>query len=235
MKTALITIATGGIYRDYAVHMFRSARTFFPPHDEVVFTDEPSVFVGANAFYTDPKGYPRETLMRYHTILGIKDALKNYDQAFFVDADMLFVAPVGEEIFAEETTRDSGLTATLHPGYVGGVGTPERDKRSMAYLPFGVQNKYYCGGFQGGSAKAYIKAMEAMAFCLDKDLARGIIPVWHDESIWNCYLYFHPPSTVLSPEYCYPENAGTHYTDKWRAAGLGDVKPRLMALTKAGR
>src|ERR1700676_1760579 len=234
MKTALITIATGGIYRDYAIRMFKSAKTFFPPHDAIVFTDSAYLWT-RTIIYTEPKGFPRETLMRYHTMLGAKDVLKDYDQLFWADSDMLFVAPVGEEIFAEETTRDSGLTATLHPGYVGTVGTPERDKRSMAYLPFGVQNKYYCGGFQGGSAKAYLKAMEAMAFCIDKDLARGITPVWHDESAWVCYLYFHPPSIVLGPEYCYPENAGTHYTDKWRAAGLGDVKPRLMALTKAGR
>src|SRR5579859_5298349 len=155
MKVALITIATGKKYHHYAGAMFASAKKFFPSADRIAFTDgigadEPEADIVfpfiANAthnFLIPSAGYPEATLKRYHTMLTRKEFLSNYDQIFWADADMLFVAPVGEEIFS------TGITATLHPGYVGGRGTPETNLKSYAYCA--NNTAYYCGGFQGGN------------------------------------------------------------------------------------
>lgn len=218
MKTALITVATGAAYRDYAKGMFASARKFFPVHDPIVFTDEPSEFF-QHAFYTEAKGYPRETLMRYHTMLMVEDFLRTYEQIFYVDADMEFVSAVGEEIFS------SGITATLHPGFVGKTGSPEQRPKSAAFTL--KNDAYYCGGFQGGNANAYLNAARKMSAGISQDESNGIMAVWHDESHWNCLLAKQPPTTILSPRYCYPEDYDGRYG--WVS------EPTLVALDKRKR
>ena len=58
---------------------------------------------------------------------------------------------------------------------------------------------YFAGGFQGGKAKEWIKAMKVMKKIIDTDLNhKNYIPVWNDESVWNKYLSENTPSKVLS-------------------------------------
>ena len=229
MKTALLVIATGEKYHAYVNPLLESAEKYFVEHDAIVWTDSLSAAGTFDAKFVLTKnalGYPLETLHRYHTILGQDWLIQKYDQVFYCDVDMRFVAPVGEEIFSD------GITATLHPGYVGTRGTPEKSMNSLACC---LNNTaYYCGGFNGGSSRAYIKMAGDLAWKIELDSHVGVMAVWHDESHLNKYLADHPPAKVLDPSYCYPENAGSHYTDKWKAAGLS-VTPKLLALTKAGR
>lgn len=232
MKTALLIIATGEKYHQYVNPLLASAREFFVDHTPIVWTDS---LAAAGTFDSDfviikePLGYPNETLYRYHTILEQRRWLDGrYDQLFYIDVDMRFVAPVGEEIFS------SGITATLHPGYVGECGTPERNPDSTAMIPFNVENKYYCGGFNGGDADQFLKMATLISENVDIDAARGITAVWHDESHLNHHLQTYPPHRILDPSYCYPEAAGDHYLNKWRAAGINPT-PRILALTKESR
>ena len=69
---------------------------------------------------------------------------------------------------------------------------------------------YYCGGFQGGEAQAFLAAMRAMDASIADDERRGIMAWWHDESHWNRYLIDHPPTVELSHEYMCPQ--------QWRPA-----------------
>jgi histo-blood group ABO system transferase len=222
MSVLLITIATGQVYRDYAIEMLASAGEFWPEARTLVFTDWPAQMQAHSAcIHTDPKGYPQETLYRYNTMLKAQHILSTYDQLFYVDADMLFVAPVG-------SVYSDGLTATLHPGYIGHRGTPETRKESTAYCDNNIA--YYCGGFQGGDSYTYLDAVSAMARNITIDEANGVMAVWHDESHWNKYLANNTPSKVLTPSYCYPED----YNGRW---GWPKEKytPILMALDKNKR
>ena len=191
----------------------------------MAFTEGPIINTDLNAdsyFVTDKKGYPNETLFRYQTILKARWKLEEFDQIFFADADMLFVAPVGD-IYSD------GLVATLHPGYIGRKGTPEYRPESMAFCS--TNERYFCGGFQGGDAMTYIRAMEEMAQNISIDDRRGITAVWHDESHWNKYLETKvKPKKVLTPSYCYPEG----YEGKWGWAA-NEYPPILMALDKTKR
>jgi len=86
--------------------------------------------------------------IRYHTFLGQK-ILEKYDQVFYADVDMRFVAPVGEEVFAD------GVVGTLHPGYINESGTPERRVESCAYINPAKNNKYSAAALMAGTRKPF--------------------------------------------------------------------------------
>jgi histo-blood group ABO system transferase len=222
MKIGLMTIATGKAYQEYAYDLFESANSFFPEADQIVFTDSPSAFrLKTNAIYVDEMGYPEATLFRYRTFLSKSWFLSSYDYLFYADADMQFVRPVENIIYSD-------LVATLHPGYYKQKGTPETRSISTACCP--DNRAYYCGGFQGGSAERYLEAARVMAANIEEDERNKVLAVWHDESHWNRYLRDVPPTQVLTPSYCYPEDYSGGYM--WEPS---DFPPILVALDKRKR
>jgi hypothetical protein len=239
MKTALLVIATGKKYRDYANCLMDSANICLFPHDVILFTD----LLFPHPDYTlslehgnklipvsiDPKGFPTETLMRYHTFLSAESVLSKYLNLFYVDSDMLFVSSVKEDDILSD-----GITATEHPGYINLNGTPERNPESTAYCP--IVRNYFCGGFNGGTTGEFLQMSKTIAAAIDQDTKKGIKAVWNDESHLNRYLYDNPPARILSPSFCYPEseyrNPGGYYHAIWQAAGRGKIEPKLLALDK---
>lgn len=243
-KTALLVIATGEKYHYFADYLMNSAAKFLFEHTVILFTDNPAplaldrcwdFLLSENKFIPIPikaKGFPKETLMRYHTFVSEAGLLSQYKNLFYVDADMRFVAPVKEDDILSE-----GITATLHPGYVGLNGTPENNPESAAYCP--VVRSYFCGGFNGGTSEAFLAMAENIAAAVNKDAQKGIKAIWNDESFLNRYLYDNPPARILDPSFCYPESEykhpGGYYSAIWRSAGLNNVTPKLLALDKGPR
>jgi len=227
-KTALLLIACGPRYWGYAEEFISSALEFFVPHDVILFTDCPHTFNVARQIPCPALGFPNATLKRYHLFTEQQQILSQYENLFYSDVDMRFVAPVAEEeIFSD------GITATQHPGYVGLSGTPETRPVSTAYVS-GVLRNYFCGGFNGGKAEIFLCMAHAIRCAVDTDSRNGVIAVWHDESHLNRYLQAYPPAKVLSPAFCYPDVAGDYYRNIWRNAGLGEIVPKLLALEKGG-
>ena len=150
-------------------------------------------------FYMEHKPFPYPTLMRYHQFNKQKDILKKFDYIFYCDVDMLFCGDVGEEILSE------GLTACIHPFSESRSfkNTFELNKESTAYTE--EIETYCCGGFQGGTSEAFLKMSQEIADNIDKDLEKGIIARWHDETHYNKYLTKVKPSKILSRDYCTPE------------------------------
>lgn len=223
MSVLLMTIATGDVYRKYAVEMLASAHEFWPEASTLVFTDFPQQMQAySRTVHTNPKGHPHETLFRYDTFLKAQHVLEQWDHVFFCDADMLFVSPVGDVL-------SDGLVATLHPGFVGTRGTPELREESKAFC--NTNTAYYAGGFQGGNTKQYIKAMKVMSEWVQADIEKGIIATWWDESHWNKYLATEEkPAKVLTPSYCYPEDYSGYFG--WQSS---EYPPVLVALEKRKR
>lgn len=181
--------------------------------------------------------WPYPTLMRFHVMSAEEEKLSEYDYIFYCDVDMLYVNVVGDEILGD------GLTAAQHPMYAlrKEYWPPyEPSKDSSAYIkrPGKVINDngkprfmplYYAGGFQGGTAKEWIKAMKAMKEILNADLDRNYIPIWNDESVWNKYLADNEPEVVLTPSYIYPDSLiEEYYVHLWGVRYL----PKLITLTK---
>src|SRR5208282_1516915 len=236
-STALIVIATGEKYVQYVQPLLLSARSYFVPHTAVVFSDADDIGCGEKPHTKiSHEPWPGPTLHRYHTILKAESYLRAFDYIYYVDVDMKFVAPVGDEIFSD------GITATLHPGFIidrsktlewtgkylpSCAGTPERRPESTACIPEGATNAYYCGGFNGGDAFSFLEMAHAIRKNVDIDTQNGIVALWNDESHLNRYLWEHPPARVLTPSFCYPED----YRGQW-AWRPHHYKPVLLALDK---
>jgi hypothetical protein len=192
---------------------------------------------------TESVPWPMPTLMRYHLFLQQEQKLKEYDYIFYCDVDMEFVGVVGDEVLG------SDLTAAPHPGYyirkelyppyepnelsasyIPRPGKVEIEPNSISTTKKRFVPHYYAGGFQGGKAKDFIKAMKACKKLIDADTRVGYIPIWNDETAWNKYLFKNPPSVMLTPSYIYPDSLIKEYYEPivWGRS----FQPKLVTITK---
>jgi hypothetical protein len=212
MSTTLVCVVNGEVYEKFAEDLFTSARKFFHPTNEV----------RCEMFY-GPPGWPDATMYRHHVLAK---NMPNTSYVFLCDADMLFVAPVREEILPE-----FWVTATLHPGY---VTTPrdhlpyERRPESSTCIPYGGGEFYFAGGFVGGTRHAMMTISRSIKDLVDRDHDNGIVPTWHDESALNRVLSAEPPEIALSPSYCYPANDTWYRNSCWPE----QYERKLIALDK---
>lgn len=214
-QIGLIVVASGD-FLPLGTRLIQSAfKHFLHSHRLVPFLFSDGLLSGRVSF-------PGVTLYRYHFFLEQERLLERMDYLFYCDADMLMVDAIGDEILGR-------IVAVHHPGYVGLRGPYEENPRSTAYVSPEEGEAYFCGGFQGGEARAYLEAAATLASRIDKDDHDGRMAVWHDESQWNRYLIDHPPEVKLSPAYAYPETNRSHYTVLWGR----DYSPKIVALDKA--
>jgi histo-blood group ABO system transferase len=209
-KIGLCIVATGK-YIKFVEPLVQSARKYFCPNQEVtyfVFSDS-KIPESKDIVQIDQKrlGWPYDTLKRFHVYANNKDQLKNMDYIFAVDADMLFVDTVGEEILSDRT-------GIQHPGFVGKRGSYETNSQSTAYVSEKEGQYYFCGGFYGAKTKEFFKLLDTVIDHIETDLKQNRIAVWHDESHLNRYFIDNPPTKVLSPSYCYPESWKLPYAKK---------------------
>lgn len=208
----LIAVVSGAAYERYADDLFVSAREHLQPRCDV-----------RMVMLAGKPGWPDATLYRYHAIVEHVDSLRG-DWLFLCDADMRFEEAVGDEILGD-------LVATLHPGYVarGFADLPfETRPESAAYVYRRRGNRYYAGGFVGGTRAAFFDLAVSIAQRIDEDDKRGIVARWHDESHLNRVLTVTPPTLTLSPAFCHPDD------DRAYLATWPERYPRkLVALDKS--
>ena len=221
-KIALCVIATNE-YTNFIESLLVSADYYFLKGHEVdyhLFTNCPDRWGMEREIVHHPiehKPWPAMTLNRYH-IMGEAD-LSGYDYVYYIDADMRFVAPVGDEIFGE-------LVGVLHPGFYKGGGSWEINEKSEAYVPPYMRKQYICGGFQGGSQ--YSRLFRLLKLQIDKDEQTGNRATWNDESHWNAlYSFYNLDFTTLLPSYCMVEEP-----EKRKAWGIDHLEPKIIALKK---
>jgi histo-blood group ABO system transferase len=209
VRIGLCLIATGK-YFQFLEALLESAERFFCVGHDVrihVFTDaevQPWRVHRWHRVAHEP--WPGPTLHRYRMLLAAHE-LREYDFVFYCDVDTLFTGMVGEEIFGD-------LVATLHPCFVSKpkrAWTFETRKTSQAFVDRAQAEHYFAGALEGGSGPRFVAAMADMDAMIRCDEEKGIIPIWHDESIWNAYLVRNRPDVVLSPLYCSP--------DRWNVPG----------------
>jgi len=245
-KVALLFVNINERYWPYLKQVIEDCRNNFLPHHNVdyfVWSDMPENYVeGVTLIPVEPIEWPAPTLMRYHLFLQKEEELKEYDYVFYLDADMRVVQKISDEILGES------LTAAPHPGYVtksNFIPPYEPNKDSEAYIDrlgfIGKDEKgntrfipfYAAGGFQGGKAKPFIKAMQVMKQRIDKDFDRNYTAIWNDESHWNRYLWDFQKKgghiTFLDVSYVYPDSLiNEYYIPLWGKA----YEPKIITLTK---
>ncbi len=231
-KVGLLIVATGK-YDSFVAPLIDSARRHFCPNHEVtyyVFTDG-VIPEGTDIVRTQQErlGWPYDTLMRNSIYNSHKDLFASEDYIFALDADMLFVDTVGDEIFGERV-------ATLHPGYAitGGILPYEKNHKSTAYIPkkYRAGGLYFAGGFFGGSQQGFAHIIETTTERVLKDLDKDVIAIWHDESQWNRYCIDYRPNVILNPSYCYADLAELGYSQKTADTFNRRFPKKLLALTK---
>jgi histo-blood group ABO system transferase len=221
-KIALCVIATNN-YTDFVQPLIDSADKYFLQGHKVeyfVFSDRQFFMMSDRMIrlrIIKHESWPAMTLKRYHIMSGAD--LSGYDYVYYIDADMRFVAPVGDEIFGE-------LVGVQHPGFYRGGGSWETNMRSEAYVFPKDRKKYLAGGFQGGAR--YYNFCTYLKEGIDNDTFKGVTAVWHDESHWNsCYSLIPEHFTILDPSYCMVEEP-----EKRKALGIDHLEPKIIALSK---
>lgn len=216
-KVAVCLVATGNYYIFLHDVMRSCYDRFVKPHELEfhVHADQldkiPDMFEGSKIYkyFTERKGFPGDTLYRYHYILRGEERLKEVDFIFYMDADYYVYNVPDTDLMAS-----TGLIATTHlhalresPEKHFRLGSVDVNTNSTAFVgPEEPMIAYFCGGFQGGTSDSFLEACRTMKQNIDIDDSHSVMAKWHDESHWNRYLINHPPSTILSQSYVYPEN-----------------------------
>ncbi len=218
-RLGVLLIATNR-YFGYVEPLVRSMRQHLAvPGLEVrffCFTNVEAAVDGVTNFHVEHLPWPLTTLLRYRFFLGRADELAGLDYLLYLDADMLLVDRVGAEILDERV-------CVRHPGYYASpraAFTYETDPRSRAYIPPHLGAVYFAGGVQGGRANPFLRMAQEIDAAVCEDLSRNIVARWHDESHLNRFLIDHPPSRVLDPGYCHPQEKTLPFA------------PRIIALSK---
>lgn len=245
----------------YVHHWRRMAQTadvnLFPGRDVVlhVFTDQVDTVrefardlgrVRVDAISIGDLTWPDAPLQKFRVIA---EAAARLDEPLLMhlDADMLIVAPVGDELHPDEWT--DGVALVRHPGYrrpsgaqrlrlyarhpgvaardiyrtarVGAIGTWEESRASQAFVPRDLRKTYVCGATWLGQSDRFLALCRVLAARTDVDADHGQIATWHDESHLNWFAATHPV-TILDSDYCYVEGLPS----------LADIEPRIVAVEK---
>ncbi len=203
LKIGVCIMATGS-YDTEACTLIESGRRFFCSNHDVkyfVFTDGTQVKEAPDVVRVKQKslGWPYDALKRFHVYDDHAALYEKMDYIFAIDADRVFVAPVGEEVLSD-------LVATQHPAFLRKRGDYENKKISSAYVAPHEGKDYFSSSLFGGSKDEFLKLLKEIKEQVDADLANKFICRWHDQSYLNRYFIDHPPTRVLNPSYCYPED-----------------------------
>lgn len=224
MKIGLLIIATNR-YIQFVKPLWDSVKKNFMPGHEIsmfVFTNMPETPEGTIRIQHEHTPWPGPTLLRYHCFTKNKQALEGMDFLYYLDADMLVVGEVGDEVMGYSI-------ATLHPGFFDkpkNMFSYEKRPQSSCYVAPHQGENYYAGGFNGGTFSGYMTMAEVCRDMIDADGRKGIIPVWHDESAMNRYFIDHPPSIILTPSYCYQEGRTLPFRQKILALNKNHAQMR---------
>jgi histo-blood group ABO system transferase len=212
-ETVGLCIVATGKYIAYAQQLIVSAEKHFCKNQKThyfIFTDTALENTENTTYLFHPRlGWPLDTLKRVYAYDAYKKELESCDYLFACDADMLFIAPVGDEILGYRV-------ATQHPGYAGRRGTYDENKESTAYVAPHEGIVYFAGGFYGGARNEFFRINRTLIEHIEKDFTKNYIALWHDESHLNRYFIDNKPTKILPLFYCFPE--------EWQ--------PKLLALDK---
>lgn len=208
MKIAILFIATGRYITFWENFYKKCEKYFLPGHEKTyfLFTDKEKIEIAQNVvkIYQEKCGWPYDTLMRFGTFLKAENELKNFDYIYFINANVIPIQEIGEEIFP---TKEQGLTVVLHPGFYQIPRSEyeyEVNPASNAFVSPNQGQYYFMGCFNGGRADAYLKLIKDLDLAIKTDLGKNIIALWHDESHLNKYV-IDKPVLILTPDYAFPE------------------------------
>lgn len=211
MRIGILYICTGK-YDVFWKAFYESAEKYLCPEAEkhyFVFTDSEQIISEGRVhkIYQERLGWPKDTLMRFHLFLDIKDQLKEMDYLFFFNANYTFTKIITTADLLP-TENDNYLVGQIHPVAYHKKRKNfdyETNAQSTAYIPPATGKYYFAGGLLGGRAPEFLLMCFTLKNNIDKDLSKDIIAKWHDESYINQFFSVVEPKK-LNPGFCYPED-----------------------------
>ena len=214
MTIAILYICTGK-YNQFFSGFYKSAEKYLLVDAEkhyFVWTDDDQLAVGhpdVHIYHKDCAGFPADSLFRFEMFMQAEEQLKKYDYIYFINANALFLKPVGEEILPDETGLAMGIGRGTREKQHPMLYPYERNKMSLAYVaPYQPPYVYFMGGLNGGTPEAYLQMIRTLSKNIRDDYNRGIVAKAHDESHINAYMRTHP-CKILSGELNLPEEIMT--------------------------
>ena len=218
MKKAAIMYICTGAYIEYWKEFYDSfEQNFLSDYEKhyYLFTDKKKLYQEENSkvhvYYQEHLPWPLITLMKYHIALTIKEQLVNYDFVYWSNANIKCESKINAKDILPDKKKGQRFTFTLHANnfvdkrYIHKFNFEyERNRRSLAYIPYNIGRYYIYGNMWGGSGKDVVELMENFDNRINEDLKKRIIPIWHDESYVNHYVVTHSDYRLLDPGYCYP-------------------------------
>lgn len=241
-KMAIIYLCTGK-YITFWNKFYETANEFFVPNYKkqfFVFSDCIDQINGDNVerYYQPKIGWPMDVLMKWDCICRIQDILKDYDYIALCNANMEFK----QNVILEDENIDFWLTSFLDDY---GNFNFERNLHSKAYIPEEkVIRKYIQTGFVVGKTEAFLKAARILRDWTSIDIKNKCIPIWHDESLFNAYIYmnkiesieFFPQKDIYPEEWVKEgESSKAVFRDKNKYGGhnlLRGIKNKKMVAIK---
>lgn len=189
MKSLAIVYLCTGKYQIFWKLFYQSAQEFFSTDmkkEYFVFTDNLEKIETEEKvhLYYQPKiGWPYDVLTKWDCVCRIQDQLARFDYIALCNANMQFVSKM--DILDEST--DFWLTSYILDKK---KFTFETNPISKAYIPKtdNIEN-YIQSGFIVAKSAPFIQASLVMRDWTNEDLHKGHIPLWHDESMFNAYIY----------------------------------------------
>jgi hypothetical protein len=211
---SIIFIGTGN-YINFFNHYYKSHSEFFLPQypkNFLVFTDQPDdpVFKKDNVktFKIKHEKWPFVTLNRFKYIYEHHKKFPKADWHFFIDADLMGVNIVSDELI----NHSLPYVSVQHPGFLNSPGTFETNPISTASVtgkPYKL-NIYRQGCFWGGEGEHFLALVEECYSNVEADLTNKFIAEWHDESHLNHFFLKHGKEThTVSPAFAFPEEEGS--------------------------
>ena len=181
-----------------------------------VFTDSDTIVSSkekrTKVIKIDNQPWPLITLLRFRTFLSIESELNRCDYLMFSNANIICDEKITEDEFLPNG-KDC-LFVTTHPGYYEKsiIDFPyDRNKNSLAYVPWNCGHDYVIGAMFGGTSEAFIEMSKKLKSNIEEGLKRNVIARWHDESHLNRYIIGRNDVRILPPEYCYPYGMNVNY------------------------
>lgn len=202
LKVAVMVTATAK-YREFVNQLYREVKRLFLPQHEVTFVLFSNDLNGLSfdqGFFCEHRPWPWVTIRKFNRFVEQRHYFEKFDYCYMLDADCKIESEVGEEILGE-------LTAVVHPGFCGGVGTPCVDPRSRSCMQgMLMRTPYLAGAVVGGRTDAWLELCDELKRRVDADNEDGVIATWHDESHLLKYLNEEPNwrrVRILGWEYCF--------------------------------
>jgi hypothetical protein len=166
-----------------------------------------------------------------------------------LDADMMFAGSLTRNDLIQSIGNNE-IALVRHPGYFrpyklervkfyfryprfilsdlksrllnGGIGSWEKNSKSLAFVSRKDRKVYVCGATWFGKKNSIIDLCSSLSLRIQEDLSKNILAKFHDESHLNWFAVNNTFS-LLGPKFCYDEN----YPQ------LNGIKPTLIAVDKS--